>query len=97
MTFNTLNISLDISKYLNISFRIGKPVYNTVLYSHCPRFLMERGCNIHVFEYFDKLPRKNISLSKKQSLLWSALPYGQSNYMHLQRKFIKIITCTICI
>ena len=43
---------------------------------------MVRGCNIHVPEYFDKLPRKNVSLSKKQSLLWSALLYGKSKQMH---------------
>ena len=60
--------------FKNILFTITKPVYNTALNSH----LMERGCNMHVVEYFDKLPRKNVSLSKKQSLLWSALLYGKS-------------------
>ena len=38
--------------------------FTTLFYIHIvPGFLMERGCNIHVLEYFDKLPRKNVSLS----------------------------------
>ena len=78
MIFNTLSYFVLHVNFKNISFTIRKPVYNTVLYSHCPRFLMERGCNINVLEYFDKLPRKNVSLSKKRSLLWSALLYGKS-------------------
>ena len=56
MIFNTLSYFVLQVNFKNISFTIRKPVYNTVLYSHSPRFLMERSCNIHVLEYFDKLP-----------------------------------------
>ena len=80
MIFNTLTYFVFHVNFKNISLTIRKPVYNTVLYS---RFLMERGSNTHVLEFFDKLPRKNVSLSKKQSLLWSALLYGKiPYYMH---------------
>ena len=64
MIFNTLSYFVLHVNFKNISFTITKPVYNTVLHSHCPRFLMERGYNIHVhnvLEYFDKLPRKNVA------------------------------------
>ena len=43
--------------------------FTTLVYSHCPRFLMERGCNIHA-NYPEKMFKLKTKLVMVSLILW---------------------------